>query len=216
MKKLLVLLVCAVSLVWATTVTAQLPGPGVRPVVKGGMVVTILNSDEIQDGDAGFGFSLGAGAFMLLGNPRFAIQAEINYVDKRAWVRVQEGSSPGQTLTQFEMQYKYLDVPVLIDWIFFEGPEMRAFLQGGPVASFLLGAKIEDQRNGEIVKEKISGLNDATFSMALGAGLQAGIITVEMRYYFGVTKIGDTGSASDPKAGDPRLDTLNFIFGLMF
>jgi len=203
------LLLLLITLI-APTAFAQIP-EGIRPVVKGALVTTIFNSSEIKDADAGFGYSFGAGAIIPLGNPAFSIQPEVNYVDKRAWVRVQEGDSPGLTLAQYELQFSYLDIPVVANWYFSRAPELRIYLQGGAMASLRLSSKLEDEVNGEIVKKDIEGLNDLTWGIPIGIGLQAGRITVEMRYDIGLTKVGNVEDA-----GDPRIDTLNFLFGFVF
>lgn len=211
MSKYVIAIITLLIITMATTCFAQRP-EGIRLVGKVGMVNTILNSDEIKDGDGGFGFSLGGGLIIPLPGKRFTLQGEVNYVDKRSWVRVQEGDSPGNTLAQYELQFEYVDIPVMLNWNFTREPELAIYLQGGAMASILASAQVEDQRDGTIVKEEIKDeMNDAVFGMLLGAGLQAGRIVVEVRYNFGVTGIGEAR-----EAGDPRIDTMNFLFGFVF
>jgi hypothetical protein len=211
MTKLVLATVCVLIIAMTTSSLAQRP-EGIRLVGKVGMVNTILNSDEIKDGDGGFGFSLGGGIIIPFARSPFTLQGEVNYVDKRSWVRVQEGDSPGSTLAQFELQFEYFDIPVMLNWNFTQEPELLIYLQGGAMASILASAQVEDQSSGEIVKEKIDDeMKDAVFGALVGAGLQAGRIVVEIRYNIGVTGVGEIQDT-----GKPRIDTLNFLFGFVF
>jgi hypothetical protein len=211
MSKFVIAVITLLIITMTTTCLAQRP-EGIRLVGKVGMVNTILHSAEIKDGDGGFGFSFGGGIIIPLPRTPFTLQGEVNYVDKRSWVRVQETDSPGSTLAQYELQFEYFDIPAMLNWNFTQEPELAIYLQGGAMASILASAQVEDQISGEIVKEKIKDeMKDAVFGLLLGAGLQAGRIVVEVRYNFGVTGIGE---AKD--AGNPRIDTMNFLFGFVF
>jgi hypothetical protein len=205
------LLLVALALVAVAAAATAQPDPRIQPLIKGSMVATVFNSDEIQDVDAGFGFGLGGGAWIPLGSGRFVLQPEVMYVNRRAWVRVIGDSAPDQTLEQFEIQFQSLDIPLLVNWMFSRSPELDLFLQGGVVASVNLDAKVENSSGDLIQTEELDNITSPYWAAALGLGLRVGPIVWDIGYRWGLSDVGDVSSA-----GSPRMDWFNFSFGVTF
>ncbi len=205
-----ILLTVAVLLLITVTASAQVK-PGIRPFVKFSMIAMSLNSDEIQDVDAGFGFGFGAGARIPLGESKFVFLPELTYTDRSSWLRVQEGDRPGALIEQFELQLKHLEVPLMVHWNFSRAEDMSFFLMAGYVASFLMDAKIEDSDGENVETSELETLNDFYSSISLGFGVRAGVVQVDASYRFG---LGDVGRVEN--GGDPRMDAFNFSFGIIF
>ena len=158
-----------------------------RAGVKGGLNVSNLYIDDLDDENARYGFNIGVFG-QVLASETFAIQPELMFSTKGT--RAVYGG-----LIDQEVKYNlnYLDLPVLAVFKLGESAEIHV----GPYASYLLGANISyegDVANGddEIDKDHLKSFD---YGLAGGFGLNFGAVQVGARYNFGLAKIADSNAA---------------------
>ncbi len=159
-----------------------------RAGIKGGLNVSNLYIDNINDENARIGFNLGIYG-QVLSSDFAALQLELLYSTKGTHATYNAGP-----LNQ-EVKYNlnYLDLPVLAAIKLGESAEIHL----GGYASYLLNANISysgDLANGtdEIDKDQLKSYD---FGLAGGIGFNFGAVQIGGRYNYGLVKIADTNAA---------------------
>ncbi len=158
-----------------------------RMGVKGGLNVTNLYVDDVNDENARFGFNVGLYG-QILSNDAFAIQPELLYSTKGA-----KWENTGVFNQSVTFNVNYLDLPVLAVIKLGETAEIHV----GPYASYLLSANIKyegDFANGTDNVDR-DDLNTTDFGLAGGFGLNFGAMQIGARYNYGLAKIAKSDGA---------------------
>lgn len=182
--KLLSLLAVVVTLIATTSnpVTAQM-----RAGVKGGLNVSNLYLDDIDDENARYGFNVGVYG-QVFSTETFAIQPELLYSTRGA--RAEYGGLIDQTV---KFNLNYLDLPVLAVFKLGDAAEIHV----GPYAGFLLNANTStsgDLGSGtdEIDRDHLKSFD---FGVSGGFGLNFGALQVGARYNLGLVELADSDIA---------------------
>ena len=155
--------------------------------VKGGLNVSNLYIDDVNDENARFGFNVGLYG-QLFSSDGFALQPELLFSTKGS-----RDEFDGLADETVKFNLSYLDLPVLAVIKLGESAEIHA----GAYASYLLNANISyegDLGNGG---EDIDRNNFKSFDYGLvgGFGLNFGNLQVGARYNYGLVKIADSDAA---------------------
>ncbi|HMG92873.1 MAG TPA: porin family protein [Chryseolinea sp.] len=158
-----------------------------RAGIKGGLNVSNLYIDNLDDENARYGFNVGVFG-QVLASETFAIQPELMFSTKGS--RAFYGGIIDQ---EVKYNLNYLDLPVLAVFKLGESAEIHV----GPYASYLLGANISysgDIANGddEIDRDHLKSFD---YGLVGGFGLNFGAVQVGARYNFGLAKIADSNGA---------------------
>lgn len=140
--------------------------------LKGGLNIANLKIDEQESADNRFGLHLGGLAHIHLA-PQFALQPEVVYS--------QQGLKTNVTGTETTLKLDYVNIPVMLQYMFDNGFRIEA----GPQLGFLVNAKVGSLDNKEDYK-----------STDVGVGLGLGYLSysgfgVSGRYNFGLTNINE-------------------------
>lgn len=179
----LVILICTVLNFHSNAQTAPRVG------IKGGLNISNLFIDNVNDENARIGFHAGLYG-QLFSSDVFALQPELLYSTKGSKAQYVSGS-----LNQ-SVQYNlnYIDLPLLA--VFKLGKQ--AEIHVGGYASYLLGANISysgDLVNGEDDIDK-DNLKSYDYGLSGGLGFNFGHgIQVGARYNYGLVKIADSDAA---------------------
>lgn len=175
--------VAAAAILMVSTANAQHVNIG----IKGGVNLYNLHTDNGPKYDTKTGFNAG-----LLGHihlaPQIALQPEVVY------------SAQGAKYTVAGSEYKtklgYINVPVLLQYMFDNGFR----LQAGPQIGFLINAKSEVNNVETNIKSQLK-----TVDFGVGAGI--GYVEpstgfgVDARYNLGLSKINETGAEKTTNRG---------------
>lgn len=158
-----------------------------RAGIKGGLNVSNLYLDDIDDENARYGFNVGVYG-QVFSTETFAIQPELLYSTKGA--RAEYSGLIDQTV---KFNLNYLDLPVLAVFKLGDAAEIHI----GPYVSYLLNSNISysgDLGNGsdEIDRDHLRPFD---FGLAGGVGLNFGPMQVGARYNLGLTEIADSDVA---------------------
>jgi len=158
-----------------------------RAGVKGGLNVSNLYIDNLDDENARYGFNVGLFG-QVLASETFAIQPELLFSTKGA-----KAFYEGIVNQTVKYNLNYLDLPVLAVFKLGESAEIHV----GPYASYLLNANISysgDVANGsnEIDKDNLKSFD---YGLVGGFGLNFGAVQVGVRYNYGLAKIADSDAA---------------------
>jgi hypothetical protein len=159
-----------------------------RAGVKGGLNVSNLYVDDVDDENARFGVNLGLFA-QILSSDVFAIQPELLFSTKGS--KIEYGGSFFDQTVKYNLSY--LDLPVLAVFKLGEDAEIHV----GPYIGYLLAANIS--HDGDIG----SGTDDIDrdhlksfdYGLSGGFGLNFGNVQVGARYNYGLAKIEDSDAA---------------------
>jgi hypothetical protein len=155
--------------------------------VKGGLNVSNLYIDNVNDENARFGFNVGLYG-QLFSSEVFALQPELLFSTKGS-----RNEFDGFADETVKFNLNYLDLPVLAVIKLGESAEIHA----GAYASYLLNTNISyegDLGNGG---EDIDRDNFKSYDYGLvgGFGLNFGNLQVGARYNYGLVKIADSDAA---------------------
>lgn len=157
--------------------------------IKGGLNFANLN---VSSASAAYSSRTGyhGGAFVLLKFGKIGIQPELIFSKQGSTVNIQT--------TNFESNYDYLNIPIVLKLYTVAGIN----IQVGPQFGFLTSATGPLTSGGsgytvQNIKDKLSG---SDISAALGLGWDAPFgLSVDARYNLGLSKANDTGSIPDQK-----------------
>ena len=158
-----------------------------RAGIKGGLNVSNLYLNDIDDEHARYGFNAGVYG-QVFSTETFAIQPELLYSTRGT--KAEYGGLIDETI---KFNLNYLDLPVLAVFKLGDAAEIHV----GPYAGYLLNSNISysgDLSNGT---EKVNrdNLKPFDFGVAGGFGLNFGPMQVGARYNLGLTKIADSDVA---------------------
>jgi opacity protein-like surface antigen len=157
---------------------------GVKFGVKGGISLTNLTGDDIEDNSSKVGFLVGGFAEIKL-TEKFAIQPELLFAT--------QGTKFEADGDDLKYNLNYLNVPVMAKFYVAD----KFSLEAGPQIGFLLSAKAKAGDEDEDVKDFFKSVD---FGVNFGAGydftenLSAGV-----RYNLGLANILDTEEGNDSK-----------------
>ena len=158
-----------------------------RAGVKGGLNVSNLYIDDIDDENARYGFNAGIYG-QVFSTDAFAIQPELLFSTKGS--RAEYDGLIDQTV---KYNLNYLDLPVLAVFKLGKSAEIHI----GPYASYLLDANVSysgDVANGSDDVDK-DNLKSFDYGLAGGFGLNFGSLQVGARYNYGFVEIADSDGA---------------------
>lgn len=158
-----------------------------RMGVKGGLNLSNLYVDDVNDENARIGFNAGFYG-QILSTDVFAIQPELLYTTKGS-----ENEYDGIIDQTVKFKLNYLEVPLLAVFKLGDVAEIHA----GGYGSYLLGANVS--YSGDIANggENLDRDNFKTFDYGLvgGLGLNFGDVQIGTRYNYGLVKLAKTDNA---------------------
>jgi hypothetical protein len=168
---------------------AQDSDNSLRVGIKGGLNVTNLYVDDVDDENPRYGFHLGVYT-QLFESDVFAIQPEILYSTKGT--RIEDDSDLFDATMDFNLNY--LDIPVLAVFKLGDAAEIHV----GPYFGYLLNANVD-------VDGDIDGEDDIDrdnfkswdYGLSAGVGFNVGPVQIGARYNYGLQKIADSDLADD-------------------
>jgi len=172
----LLLLLTVMTLGWTNRADAQ-----ARMGVKGGLNVSNLYVDNVDDENARFGFNVGVYG-QVLSSDVFALQPELLFSTKGS-----KNEILGETV---KFNLNYLDLPVLAVIKLGESAEIHV----GPYFSYLLNANV-DVEGGSTYEPDKDDFNAFDVGLSGGLGLNFGAIQVGARYNYGLSEIADSNPA---------------------
>lgn len=180
-----------VGLFTVQVVKAQSPRMG----IKGGLNVSNLYVDDVDDENARIGFNVGVYG-QLLSSDYFAIQPELLYSTKGA-----SFESDGIIDQSAKFNLNYLDLPVLAVIKLGRSAEIHL----GAYGSYLLGANISYDGDLGTGSEELDRDNFRSYDYGLvgGFGLNFNAVQIGTRYNLGLVKIAD-GDVAEAIIGDAK------------
>ena len=172
-----------VGVVSTNTAVAQM-----RAGIKGGLNVSNLYIDDVDDENARYGFNVGVYG-QIFSSDVFAIQPELLFSTKGT--KAEYGGNIFDQTIKFNLSY--LDLPVLAVFKLGESAEIHV----GPYVSYLLNANISHDGDLGSGVDDLDKDNFKSFDYGLsgGFGLNFGQIQVGARYNYGLAKIADDNDA---------------------
>lgn len=158
-----------------------------RMGVKGGLNLSNLYVDDVDDESARVGFHVGVYG-QIFSTDAFAIQPELLYTTKGS--ETEWGGLVDQKIT---FKLNYLELPVLAVFKLGEAAEIHV----GPYISYLLNAKIDTEGDlgGSSDDLDRDNFNSIDFGLSGGVGLNFGAVQVGARYNLGLSEIADSDAA---------------------
>ncbi|MBP6876070.1 MAG: PorT family protein [Candidatus Eisenbacteria bacterium] len=145
----------------------------------------------------------GVFAALPLGEGNLGLQVEIFYVMKGA-----KGEWTGQGVSFTEkIKNDYIEIPVLISYVFETGGSARPTVFAGPFAAFSVGSKLQYQNPpesfpGEVDVENARSVDfGAVLGAGIGFGLGTGELSFEARYTMGLQNVYEDVDAADRVEG---------------
>lgn len=181
----IVLVASFFCLVMSQQVAAQITS---RVGVKGGLNISNLYIDDVNDQNARLGFHAGLYG-QIFSSETFAIQPELLYSTKGA-----KANYSGLTVNQdISYNLNYIDLPVLLVFKLGESVEIHA----GGYASYLLNANIsyEGGLSNGVSEINKNHLKSYDYGLAGGLGMNFGNVQVGARYNYGLVKIADSDAS---------------------
>jgi len=164
------------------------PRPRARAGIKGGLNVSNIITDEVNDKDARYGFHGGVYGQLFV-NEGFAIQPELNYSTKGNKVITAFGIIDQET----KLNLSYLDVPVLAVFKLGNAAEIHA----GAYWAYLVGANIDtDGDLGDDFRQlDRDNFDNWDYGLVGGVGFNFGDVQVGARYNYGLNEIARSEGA---------------------
>lgn len=179
-----------------TTTTETVRTPTARGGLKGGLNISNLYVDEVNDENARFGFNVGLYA-QLFSSEFFAIQPELLYSTKGTKVSYDD-IVRGEGDRKFNLNY--IELPVLAV-IKLGG---AAELHFGPYWGYLVGVSDDYDGDTDDYQElDRDAFRNWDFGLAGGVGINFGATQIGARYSKGLRKIADSNYA-ESYVGDAK------------
>lgn len=174
--------------------------------LKGGLTLSNLNINEVNDRNMRTGFHLGAYAHIPLGNA-FAFQPEINYTTKGATAQYDILFFNGE----YSFNLNYVDVPLMGVIKFGDAAELHL----GPYIGFLTKASLETTGAFGDGQEELNrdSFKDMDIGLAAGIALNFDALQLGARYHYGLSEIAKTDAAQN-FLGDARHSYLQVYAAL--
>jgi hypothetical protein len=186
-KQWLLLCVMGASILFLS-VRAQAQTSEAKVGIKGGLNVSNLITEEIDDDDVRVGFHAGLYG-QLFSNEGFALQPEINFSTKGNKVVTEFGVIDQET----KFNLSYLDIPVLAVFKLGEAAEIHA----GAYWAYLVGANIDtdgDLSDGFRELDR-DNFDDWDYGLVGGIGFNLGGVQLGARYNYGLNEIARSSGA---------------------
>lgn len=161
------------------TVSAQ----NINIGTKIGLNSYTINNDNNSDFDSRIGIHAGLLGHIHL-NDDFALQPEIVYS--------MQGAKSGNS----ELKLDYINVPVLVQYMFDNGFR----LQAGPQLGLLINAKSENNNSSNDLKDEFKSV-DATLSFGVGYVHPPTSFGIDARYNLGVNDISENSNVESTNRG---------------
>ena len=175
--------VAVATILMTGTATAQHVNIG----VKAGLNLYTINSDNNAEYDPKAGLHVGLIGHIHLAK-QLAFQPEIMYSAQGAKYTVAG--------TETKLKFGYINIPLLIQYMFDNGFR----LQAGPQVGFLVSAKSETNNTDIDVKDNLKPVD-----FAIGAGVgyvnPASGLGIDARYNLGLSNINDVGTVKSTNRG---------------
>ena len=170
-----------------------------RAGIKGGLNLSNLITDEVNDKHSRVGFHAGVYG-QLFASEAFAIQPELNYSTKGNEVTTNVGIIDQET----KFNLSYLDVPILAVFKLGSVAEIHA----GPYWAYMVGANIDtDGDLGDDFRQlDRDNFDNWDYGLAGGIGFNLGSVQLGARYNYGLNEI-----ARSPGAKRLLGDTKNSV-----
>jgi len=164
---------------------AQMDEAGVG--IKGGVNLSNLYIDNIDDENIGFGFQVGIVGKLPL-TEVFAIQPELLYTQKGATAVFDAVDQ------EVAFNLNYLQLPILLN--FNAGDVFNIHV--GPYAAYLLNANVDFDGPVDSFTD-LDKDNFNTFDAGISLGLEVGVsnLSIGARYDYGLIGVGDEGFVND-------------------
>lgn len=164
--------------------------------IKGGLNVSNLYVDDVEDEDARFGFHAGIFAQYPIGE-FFAIQPELLYSNKGSKATYDVLGLTGD----YQLNLNYLDLPVLAVFKLGEAAEIHA----GVYLAYLLAASTSTEGDfGDDYEELDKDhFNSFDFGLVGGFAMNFNPVTIGLRYNYGLNQLSDSDIA-DTVLGDSK------------
>lgn len=158
-----------------------------RMGIKGGLNLSNLYVDDVDDENARVGFHVGVYG-QIFSTETFAIQPELLYTTKGS-----ENEWGGLIDQTVKFNLNYLELPVLAVFKLGDAAEIHV----GPYFSYLLGANIDTEGDLGGASEELDRDNFKSFDFGLtgGVGLNFGAVQIGARYNYGLSEIADSDAA---------------------
>ncbi|HEY4653102.1 MAG TPA: porin family protein [Cyclobacteriaceae bacterium] len=185
----------ALTLVLVSGLTISAVAQAPRMGIKGGLNLSNLYVDDVDDENARLGFHVGVYG-QILSSETFAIQPELLYTTKGS-----ENEFGGLIDQTVEFNLNYLELPVLAVFKLGESAEIHV----GPYVSYLLNANISTfgdlgSSTNDLDRDNFNAFD---FGLAGGFGLNFGALQVGARYNYGLAEIADS-DAAELAVGDAK------------
>ena len=177
---------------------------GARAGIKGGVNVSNLITDEVNDRNARVGFHTGVFGQLFV-NSAFAVQPEINYSTKGNKVTTTFGVIDQETMFNLH----YIDMPVLAVFKFGKALEIHA----GPYWAYLVGANIDSEGDlGDDFRElDRDNFESWDYGLAGGIGFNFENVQLGARYNYGLNAIARSAGAR-ALLGDQTKNSVGQIY----
>ena len=206
-----------VMLIGAVALMLLLPNSSLAKGITGGLKIGMnsadLHGEDIKEMEEDLGvelkskWGLCAGGFIRFNiSETFVIQPEVLYTMKGAKF---EETIDGETM-KFEMNLSYLEIPVLVKFMIPTPGGVKPNLYAGPALAIELSSKTKLVYAGETEEEDIEETKDTDFGLIIGAGVDFGNLTVDLRYVLGLTTI------FDEEDEDVKNGVISLIVGYSF
>lgn len=144
------------------------------------------------------GFEIGA--FVRIGNKLY-VQPEVLFKTKGGKFEVE-----GVNDVDYKVKLQTVDVPIMVGVHLIDLKVMNIRLMLGPVASFVLNKDIDTGSSTKIMNE--SDFKDMNWGFQAGIGVDALILTLDVRYELGLNNIYDN------KIGNKTVDFKNNLWSV--
>ena len=158
-----------------------------RVGIKGGLNLSNLYVDDVNDENARIGFNIGLYG-QIMSSETFALQPELLFSTKGS-----ENEYDGIIDQTIKFNLNYLDLPILAVFKLGESAEIHA----GAYASYLLGANVSYDGDLGSGNEDLDRDNFKSYDFGLvgGFGLNFGALQAGLRYNYGLVEIADSDAA---------------------
>lgn len=187
MKKLFVLISAILITGIASAQHGNAPAGFLNIGIKGGVNIYNIHNDNDTKYDARIGYNFGLLGHIHL-NKSFALQPEIVYSAQGAKYTNDNGD--------FKYNLDYINVPVLVQYMFDNGLRLEA----GPQVGFLVSAK---SKNNSTTTDNRDNLNPIDFGVSFGASfvVPSTGFGLDARYNLGLTNINKNGTVNSTNRG---------------
>jgi Outer membrane protein beta-barrel domain len=186
MKNVKRIISIAVLALGITTSTAQVVSSEESKIgVKGGLNMSNLYTEDVDDENVLYGFNLGLFAELPL-TGSVSLQPEVIFTTKGAELKYNNAFAEGTT----KFRLNYIEVPLLVKLNVTDNFNIHF----GPYAAFLIDSKItnEDPNGNVNFEQEIDkdDLNKFDYGLAGGIGFDFGAFGIGARYNYGLSTVG--------------------------